>query len=147
MTADGRKLPPVCVCVSGERYSDGRMLMIEIQFILHNLKKLKLGTTDCGKQTEEVNSKEGGRLSLQYAIAPPTYHHQLLSVTPHSHKQAPPIFLLQKMDCIVCVQKCIQKPTSSGTSGGNSRRHRHKRQVKVCLLNPGIPSLPPKFCS
>ena len=71
MTADGRKLPPVCVCVSGERYSDGRMLMIEIQFILQNLKKLKLGTTDCGKQTEEVNSKEGGRLSLQYAIAPP----------------------------------------------------------------------------
>lgn len=71
MTADGRKLPPVCVCVSGERYSDGRMLMIEIQFILHNLKKLKLGATDCGKQTEEVNSKEGGRLSLQYAIAPP----------------------------------------------------------------------------
>ena len=62
MTADGRKLPP-CVCVSGERYRDGRMLMIEIQFILPNLKKHKLGTTDCGsRQRRSIQKRVVGCL-------------------------------------------------------------------------------------
>lgn len=156
MTADSRKLPP-CVCFRGEvqRWEDADdrdsvhpTEPQEVQAWHHRL----------WKQTEEVDSKEGGRLSLQYAIVPlPTTTSS--SLPPHTatnklhlssfYRKWTAQYVSRNVYIHTFLEKCIQKPTSSGTSGGNSRRHSHKRvrQVKVCILNPGIPSLPPKFCS
>ena len=94
MTADGRKLHP-CVCFRGEveRREDADDKRFSSSYRSSRSSSLAPQTVG-SRQRRSIQKRVVGCLRRMQLY--PNYHHQLLSATPHSHKQAPPIFLLQK---------------------------------------------------